>query len=310
MFPAFPQGATIPSILIAYAQAGCLSSVRQKLSGLHGKRPRCAMDYRGDPEVLGKYVFGGVPAAQDLQLHHTFAPIHLSCAVGASITGASLRSLPAAHPDSYLPAFTLRQCPQCVEEDTAKFGCGHWRREHQLRFVRICTTHMTALHDRCAGPNCGAEFSIKHNTLPGQACTSCGSTKTASTPIKPISEGYLAYCKLFTDALVRRIPELDLDNRQDLLRGSMLTPGGRSNPLNKQFMNWLGHQFSYSHSLCHQAEYYVCNPDPVSASRFRASALLLIAAFKRAVCGPPADSEMYRWSDVISPPSNPSEILC
>ena len=39
----------------------------------------------------------------------------------------------------------VRCCERCVIEDTARWGCGYWRRDHQLPGIELCDDHQTPL---------------------------------------------------------------------------------------------------------------------------------------------------------------------
>jgi TniQ len=299
MFPAFPIGATIHSILVACTQTGRLTSVRLSIGGCSIKLPQSVMSYQDKPEVLAQYIFGGEFTSDELLLHHTVAPVYLSLIDQRllDVTGSSLLGWCSHKPLNRLSDFELRLCPQCVEEDTAKFGCGHWRREHQLRSVHICARHLTALHEKCASANCGARFTRNSHMLPGQPCPSCHGTETSGSQIGSISSGYLAYCKLFTDALVMRIPELDPKHQLDLCDLPRVLCGGDTNAFSRLLGEWLGNQWA---NVLHEFEVaieFLHFPFVTAHRKFIAPSLILLAAFKRDMFGAPPDDELFLWSD-------------
>lgn len=299
MFPAFPIGATIPSILVACTQTGRLSSVRQRVSGLPIRLPSSVMNYHDKPEVLAQHIFAGEFTSDDLLLHHTVTPIYLSLIERRllDVTGSRLWGWCSHKPINRLSDSDMRLCPQCVEEDTAKFGCGHWRREHQIRSVHICTRHLTALHEKCASANCGARFTRNSHILPGQPCPSCHGTETSGSQIGSISAGYLTYCKLFTDALVMRIPELDPEHRFDLCDLPRVLCSGDINAFCRVLGGWLGNQWGNVLYECEVATEFLHFPFETAHRKFIAPSLILLAAFKRDMFGAPPDDEIFLWSD-------------
>lgn len=300
MIPAFPIGATIPSILLAYAQTGRLSSVRQRVRGLPMKQPPSVLRCHDKTEVLAQHVFSGAFTSEDLLLHHTVSPIHLSSIEWrriVDVAGPRLWALCSYKPNHLLSNSHMRLCPQCVEEDAEEFGCGHWRREHQIRFVQICTRHLTVLHDKCASENCGASFTRDSHILPGQPCPSCQGTETSGPKIGSISAGYLAFCKLFTDALVMRIPELDPEKRFDLCNLPRALCSGDVNAFSQVLGGWIGNQLGIVANEWAVATDFLRSPYQTVLREYIAPSLMLLAAFKREMFGAPPESEILLWRD-------------
>ena len=265
MFPAFPSGATLHSILLACVQTGKLTSMRQRVLGLPFRQPGTVSFYEKYPEVLAEHVFDGALTADDIFLHHTVAPIYLSSIeriLITSVAGACRSEWHRYKSDRPLSTYAPRLCPQCVEEDVANFGCGHWRREHQIRSVNVCTKHLTTLHEQCATPDCGARSEMRSQILPGQPCLACHNTETSSLDIGPISEGYIAYCKLFTDALHMRIPEVTPDNQWDLCDLPRIFSGGDPHAFSRLLANWLGPQWAHLYSEWDIATNFLLNELP------------------------------------------------
>lgn len=296
MIPTFPSGATARSLVLAFVQAGRLSSLNQKIVGRPVKEALVMPNRLRGLAWLAEHVFFEALTQHDLLLHHTVAPLYLSLSRSPSRT-SDMSWWYQDKSDVFLSAYRLRLCPQCVEEDTGKFGCGHWRREHQISSVLICTKHLTPLHEQCATPKCGASFS-KH-VLPGQPCPSCQGTGTSSLSIGPISRGYIAYCKLFTDALIMRIPELDPDNRLALCRLPHELSDSSGDSFDQLLGAWLGNQWGHIHAInaWNDALAFLRNPYALTRRLNAAPALILLASLKRAMYGPPPDSEAYLWSD-------------
>lgn len=298
MFPAFPSGATLHSILLACVQTGKLTSMRQRVLGLPFRQPGTVSFYEKYPEVLAEHVFDGALTADDIFLHHTVAPIYLSSIeriLITSVAGACRSEWHRYKSDRPLSTYAPRLCPQCVEEDVANFGCGHWRREHQIRSVNVCTKHLTTLHEQCATPDCGAKSEMRSQILPGQPCLACHNTETSSLDIGPISEGYIAYCKLFTDALHMRIPEVTPDNQWDLCVLPRIFSGGDPHAFSRLLANWLGPQWAHLYSEWDIATNFLLNPLKTSFRRFITPSLILLAAFKRDMLGHPTHYEETRW---------------
>ena len=294
MIPTFPRGATATSLALAFVQAGRLSSLDQKIVGRPVKEALAMPNSLRGLELLAEHVFFDALTLNDLLLHHTVAPLYLCLSRSPSRT-SDMSWWYQDMSDFFLRAYRLRLCPQCIEEDTVKFGCGHWRREHQISSVLICTKHLTPLHEQCATPKCGA--SLSRHVLPGQPCPSCQGTETSSLSIGPISRGYIAYCKLFTDALIMRIPELDPDNRLALCRLPYELRDSNGHTFYELLGAWLGNQWGHAINAWNDARAFLRNPYALTRRQNVAPALILLASLKRAMYGPPPDSEAYLWSD-------------
>ncbi|TXJ01820.1 MAG: hypothetical protein E6Q31_03140 [Aquabacterium sp.] len=300
MFPTFPIGATVHSILLACVQTGKFSSMSAKVPGL----PSGVYNYTSKPSLLTRHLFAGELNANDLRLHHTLTPIQLSLIDRrrfpdfpdiADFTEAGLLQWYPYDSPGILRAYVPRLCPQCVEEDTEEFGCGHWRREHQIKSVYICTKHLTALHEGCATPNCDSKPYMRREILPGQPCLACHGTETSSLIAGPISAGYLAYCKLFTDACAMRIPELEPVNQLHLCDLPRAFSGGDVDAFSSLLANWLGAQWKYLDDELDLATRFLESPHLTSIRHFMVPSLILLAAFKRDMLGPPTYCEPTRW---------------
>lgn len=303
MLPTYPIGATIPSLLIAFAQAGWISSSGKRLVRPRPKRSVSAMSRQYDLSDLEKYVFAGIATERELLLNHTLAPTFLSACPPGHITYDMLPTLLVTRVYKQLSGQEWRLCPECVVEDQELFGCGHWRREHQIASVHICTKHLIPLHDRCGNPACGKQFNaLTSNRLPGQPCPSCGQSQTSAGTLQPISEGYMAYCKLFTEAIHTRIPELEPRNWQTLIDiTSSLRRRDRQayKKLVKSFLSWdsLDTISAHNVSLAHQFR-----PRISKVWRGDISGLMLLAAIYRSKFGVLEDAPPIKWSDLTRPP--------
>lgn len=285
MIPAFPQGATISSLMIAFAQAGRLPSWRLTSDGVPIKISRNGAEAR----TLVQHVFGPVLTEGALTQDHTLAPI------GRSLIDLDVRALAentfylnrGLRMDYRLGCLSLRLCPQCVEEDVEKYGCGHWRREHQIGSVRICTKHLAVLHDRCAEPNCGKGYFTCGGKpfLPGQPCPYCHGTATSSGKVAPVSQGYASYCKLFTDALHTLIPEMSWKNRRELWTLPHELYCGDIDAFCIDMGHWLGPRWGDAYVEYEIAREFLRDPTATSISRFIAPSLILLTAFKRFLHG-------------------------
>lgn len=296
MLPTFPPGATLHSILIACAQTGRIPSVRQGLCAPYLRQPDWSRRISMDPALVAKHVFEDSISAADLCLHHTLSPIELSFDWRIRVICGTSRSLYFRYPSDLMSANSLRSCPQCVAEDMKLFGCGHWRREHQLYSVEICTKHLTALHNRCADSGCGREFSVSSALLPGQPCPYCKSTKTTGKQLGPISEGYQAYCKLFTDALHNRIPEVDKNRVHDFFQLPNLFCDGNTPEFGNFLFHWLGPQLRVADFVWDAATEFMYRRQRTRNAGHFFPALFLLTALKRKILGAPPEDESFSWS--------------
>lgn len=302
MFPAIPRGATIPSILLACEQTGRVTSMRQRVSGFSLKHSLRLMDYQDNPSVLTKNIFAGELTFHDLVLNHTVSPIYLSLVDRGCVTDPiRLSQLAWSACESYCGddvSLYSRLCPLCVEEDREKFGCGHWRREHQINSVLICMRHLSPVHEKCATPHCGVRLAEFGRGLPDKPCPYCHGTETSSFRIGTISAGYLAFCKLFVDALEMRIPELDPATLDDLLTFAYDLCNGDINAVSHLMTDWLGDQAAVLREELKEAErflllgYFLNGPVQQIAP-----SLILLTAFKRTLLGAPPASEAICWAD-------------
>lgn len=293
MIPTFPRGATITSLMIAFAQAGYLMSSGHTASG---EKVRAARHW-SKARFLTQEVFGSTLTESELLLHHTLAPVRLSRLTPEYQARARQK------PDSFLSlreddihgSMLRKLCPQCVEEDIANFGCGHWRREHQIGLVVICTKHHTVLHDRCAEPDCGKSFMAPPAFLPGQPCPYCHGAATSSRITPPVSEGYAAFCKLYVDALHIRIPEISPVNRRELWSLPRTLYGGDLGAFYMDMGYWLGHQWGEAFLAFDLAGKFLYDPIQAMSERHLDAGLILLAAFKRFLLGHPQESVIDRW---------------
>lgn len=84
----------------------------------------------------------------------------------------------------------LAWCPECLEADLNRRGYGDWRVLHQLPFMSLCPVHRRPLLVSCR--RCGLALdSGKGFRLPGDSCSSCGSTEF-STVGGPNSDMYFS----------------------------------------------------------------------------------------------------------------------
>ncbi|WP_446719573.1 TniQ family protein [Hydrogenophaga sp. OTU3427] len=297
MFPTFPRSATIESMVIAAVQAGWFSSLREKLPGVQISKSRRLFDCCNKPALMAERVFVGVLTFDDLLLHHTLAPISLSFYGMKPAAGAEFESWLWDTPSNRVSILGYAFCPLCVEEDTLRFGCGHWRREHQIESVRICQTHRIGLWglDECR--RCRSDFySTKRCAfLPGQRCPICRKGEGRALPLgKTISPGYQAYCELFTDALLMPIPEIGPRERRALAELPRLLCNGNIEVFSCILQSWLGNQSHFLASIVSDAMRFLYQP-AVDLGRSRMiPSLILLAALKRTVYGYPANVE--RWA--------------
>jgi hypothetical protein len=110
---------------------------------------------------------------------------------------------------------TLRMCPECVANDVKTHGFGHWRRLHQIPCIRFCTHHGLRLQNRCG--TCSVHMTTAAETLPGEPCKHCGSTRTDSDLPSERSPGYTALVDLLERALIGEAPELSHSFHSELL---------------------------------------------------------------------------------------------
>ncbi|WP_245932623.1 TniQ family protein [Aquabacterium olei] len=249
------------------------------------------------PRILTQEVFGNTLTEEELLLHHTLAPVRLS------LLAPAYQALARQNPCCYLSlredfiqrSMLRKLCPQCVQDDITNFGCGHWRREHQIEGVAICTKHHTLLHDRCAEPDCGKSFFSPPPFLPGQPCPYCHGTATSSGKAAPISEGYAAYCKLYVDALHTPIPEISIGNRRKLWALPHALYGGDIAAFNMDIGYWLGHHWADAFLAYDLAGKFLYDPIAAMSQHHLESGLILLTAFKRFLLGHHKEGVAERW---------------
>lgn len=296
MFPTFPQGATIPSILTAWEQAGGPVLARHNKWNLKVTHP---IGYRLYAKRLRRFAdehLQGMLNVRQILRHHSLVPIHLSL-YDTNDHADILKSRNTWYLTDriYTNVDAARLCPLCVEEDTNQYGCGHWRREHQLRHVSICSRHGVALHDRCVTPGCDAPLGQFIKLLPGQPCPAC--KRNPSIAVKPVvtCDGYVSFCKLFTDALEMGVPEITPANRPALFAFGLTQCKGQPADLEPMLLDWLGERAPHTLNAIEDAIEWLRKPNFKHVVHQIAPSLILLAAFKRHVEGPPSAPPQYYW---------------
>jgi hypothetical protein len=80
-------------------------------------------------------------------------------------------------------AHCWRSCPQCIEEDTTKFGTSYWHVAHQLPTATTCHKHATqTLMIGCS--HCGWQHTdLREAPLPDITCPECNHNMSESLPV-------------------------------------------------------------------------------------------------------------------------------
>lgn len=296
MFPDFPKGATIPSILAAWEQVGGPRLRSRNKWGSSVIHPAGAGLYGKELRRFAEDHFRDTLSIEELWRHHSLIPIHLSLYDMNDRARAEKVRQSWKKSDRFLTNFgAVRLCPFCVEEDIQRYGCGHWRREHQLRHVSICTRHGVELRDRCVTPCCDTAFGTIPRLLPSQPCPACKGNLSANVEPEVAGDGYTSFCKLFTDALEMSIPEVTPGNRGSLLAFGYDVCGGQPADLRPMLLDWLGARAPHTLNAVEIAVSWLMKPEytqlmlPVLPSWF------LLAAFKRHVEGPPTSPPEHHW---------------
>lgn len=85
----------------------------------------------------------------------------------------SMRSIGGASRPLVSTYLRSQICPDCVQEDTERFGTAHWRSSHALPFQTNCIHHGTRLISSCS--LCDAPVHIaKEASFPSPYCRACG----------------------------------------------------------------------------------------------------------------------------------------
>lgn len=217
MICAIAEGASLDSLVIAAYRLGPYTSWEQAKLRFYGQVGRCSNVFATNADKLANSVFLGHVTSDYLMLNHSASPIFASllnplmahqwvqrCKSGAWKPG--VRNFGRG----WTPK--IRQgCTECVHEDQAAWGTGHWRVQHQLPGVRICTAHRKKLWQRCTcGQFLGDE---QYPTLPGEPCRSCRRTSHLEEEA-PVSAGQEALTHLYIQLLRGEGPSVDPQSRQ------------------------------------------------------------------------------------------------
>lgn len=253
--------------------------------------------YRSKLHQLADQHLNGMISAEELLRHHTLAPVHLGFRRSDDRPGACTPDETWSYTDRTLAiSGRARLCPVCVKEDIAQYGCGHWRREHQLRYVCICTRHGQLLREQCTESGCDAALGTFLRRLPSQPCPACKRAYTVSLEHPPISDGYASFCKLFTDAIEVYIPEVASYNCHELESFSYDVCGGRLDVFEQMLKQWLGDQACYVIEATTIAIEWLRSPIETQCFRHVEPSWILLAAFKRDMTGPPAAPPEHYWN--------------
>jgi len=213
-----PAYATLRSVIAAAVRYGRIASISQAVEACGGDINIDA--YLGESSAkLGEQLFGDDFDTDHLLMNHSHFSIlgnllHAPSESGferALIHDDADADAVRAHILSFggLESSTLRRCPQCVEEDLAQFGHGHWRIFHQFPLARHCVVHGCRLQTRCS--HCKAPLLRSDRPLlADDTCEGCGHHRFAAAPFKP-SEIYWptvrAMYQLLTSVVLKAKPE-------------------------------------------------------------------------------------------------------
>jgi hypothetical protein len=188
-----PDYATLRSVVAAAVRCGRIASIEEAFAPSGGN---VDIDrYLGESSAaLGAHLFDDVVDADHLLLNHSHFSVFgnlLSAQTESSFERALIDSTGdadalRAHLLSFggFEATVLRRCPQCVEEDVAQFGNGHWRIFHQFPVARHCVVHGCRLQTRCA--HCKAPILRSDRPLlADDPCERCGHDRFSATSFKP-----------------------------------------------------------------------------------------------------------------------------
>lgn len=111
-------------------------------------------------------------------------------------------------------------CIDCTRDELAnpRFAAGSYHRSHQVLAATHCSTHETALIDKCLA--CGNSFS--HWELPSLTCNSCGATlvrpKESQISDIPNLPARIRLSQMIAAAFAGEIPSVNLSHRLHVLR--------------------------------------------------------------------------------------------
>ncbi|MBU0918042.1 MAG: TniQ family protein [Gammaproteobacteria bacterium] len=282
--------------MTAYAQTGGSHMRRVSKGRLIITQPMGLASYGSKLQQLADQHLQEMISTDELLRYHTLAPTHLSFRRPDDRPGTCEPTENWLLTDwTFVHSKAARLCPVCVEEDIAQYGCGHWRREHQLRHVCICTRHGQALHEKCTEPGCDATLGTLSKRLPSQPCPTCKSAYSVPLEHPSISHGYASFCKLFTDAVEMYIPEVAPSNRHELQSFSYDVCGGRLDVFEQMLKHWLGPQACHAGDAAEIAIEWLRAPIETQCFRLVEPSWVLLAAFKRDITGSPAGQPEYYW---------------
>lgn len=132
----------------------------------------------------------------------------------------SMRSIGGASRPLVSTYLCSRICPDCVQEDTERFGTAHWRSSHALPFQTHCIHHGTRLIASCS--LCDAPVHIeKEASFPSLNCRACGAR------YREPQGRQTNLADRITSDFVRKLAtptgaNLDPDNKESLIRKAVL----------------------------------------------------------------------------------------
>lgn len=215
MISALAKDASIDSLLIAAYRLGPYSSWSQAKRSFYGRLGPLSNVFAIYANKLAKSVFLDRVTSDELVLNHSASPIFTSLLFPHMASGW-IHSCKSGVGISYLnkkgwgPKLR-RGCAECVHEDQAAWGTGHWRVQHQLPGARICATHRERLWLRC---KCGQPLGdVNYPTLPGEPCRWCGRT-TYLREQSSVSAGQEALTHLYMQLLRGEGPPMGPKSRE------------------------------------------------------------------------------------------------
>lgn len=246
MTPAIPNGATVQSILTALVRTSSVASLRQAPEKYFGIRTLPNDVFTIHADGLSKSAFAGHRSALHIRQHHGVLPLAMSfyererenqlwrqVELGER---AAIRSLVGGGRSAVLMSPMFKHCLECVREQEAQFGVGHWMRAHQIAGVARCHVHGRPLMGCCAA--CGTEIGgLKAPTFPSDPCVQCGGTGRQPV-VGADAPAQQSYAELVASALNGDIRDLRPSTRRLLLSRASALVGSREGLASELLNAW------------------------------------------------------------------------
>jgi TniQ len=203
--PATPRGVTLFSIAVAAHMLSGNALKRSTLMQLFGRADANIVSPFSASVCLAESretIEGGEDLLRDAGLFGLYASAMPRARAESWLSELRTKAFDGPKPQQFVTGMAgqklakgvMHCCPQCMQEDDARFGLTFWRTVHQVPGVHHCPTHHEPLLGACL--DCGLSQGSEHEwNLPALTCPHCGCSNFAKA-VSRVSGGYARHLTL------------------------------------------------------------------------------------------------------------------